>query len=132
MTPTAIRNGDLFLQGNGALGWPRRCRLPTCWAAWAATSSADRPGAGPGARRLRSHRPRSCAARPRRAARAGGPHGRGHLGNFQLGEITLPYDASVGVVALDPRGLSAEEAVRLADTRMYVVKRARKGARVMH
>ena len=55
------------------------------------------------------------------------------LGNFQLGEITLPYDgASVGVVALDPRGLSAEEAVRLADTRMYVVKRARKGARVMH
>ena len=27
------------------------------------------------------------------------------LGNFQLGEITLPYDgASVGVVALDPRG----------------------------
>ena len=41
------------------------------------------------------------------------------LGNFQLGEITLPYDgASVGVVALDPRGLSAEEAVRLADTRM--------------
>ena len=54
------------------------------------------------------------------------------LGNFQLGEITLPYDgASVGVVALDPRGLSAEEAVRLADTRMYVVKRARKGARVM-
>ena len=50
------------------------------------------------------------------------------LGNLQLGEITLPYDgASVGVVALDPRGLSAEEAVRLADTRMYVVKRARKG-----
>ena len=52
------------------------------------------------------------------------------LGNFQLGEITLPYDgASVGVVALDPRGLSAEEAVRLADTRMYVVKRAQGRAR---
>ena len=53
------------------------------------------------------------------------------VGRYQLGEVTLPYEgASVGVVALDPRGLSAEEAVRLADARMYDIKRARKAAAV--
>ena len=30
------------------------------------------------------------------------------------------------------RGLSAEEAVRLADARMYDIKRARKAARTIH
>ncbi|PWV43228.1 diguanylate cyclase [Achromobacter xylosoxidans] len=55
------------------------------------------------------------------------------VGRYQLGEVTLPYEgASVGVVALDPRGLSAEEAVRLADARMYDIKRARKAARTIH
>ena len=60
---------------------------------------------------------RSCAARPRRPRALEDRTAAATLGNFQLGEITLPYDgASVGVVALDPRG--AEEAVRLADTRI--------------
>ena len=86
---------------------------------------ADRPGpalargdAGPiGHEVLRGEAEEAARALEDRTAAA-------TLGNFQLGEITLPYDgASVGVVALDPRGLSAEEAVRLADTRMYVVKR---------
>lgn len=55
------------------------------------------------------------------------------VGRFQLGEAALAYEgASVGVVALDPRGLTAEEAVRLADARMYEVKRARKGSRTIH
>lgn len=55
------------------------------------------------------------------------------VGRYQLGEVTLPYEgASVGVVALDPSGLSAEEAVRMADARMYEIKRARKGARTLH
>ncbi|MDR7945394.1 sensor domain-containing diguanylate cyclase [Achromobacter aegrifaciens] len=55
------------------------------------------------------------------------------VGRYQLGEATVPYEgASVGVVALDPRGLDAEAAVRLADARMYEVKRARKAARVIH
>ena len=55
------------------------------------------------------------------------------VGRYQLGDATVPYEgASVGVVALDPRGLDAEAAVRLADTRMYEVKRARKAARVIH
>jgi len=45
----------------------------------------------------------------------------------------VPYEgASVGVVAVDPRGLDAEAAVRLADARMYEIKRARKGARTIH
>ncbi len=55
------------------------------------------------------------------------------VGRYQLGETALPYEgASVGVVALDPRGLAAEEVVRLADARMYEIKRARKAARVIH
>ncbi|MDF8360866.1 sensor domain-containing diguanylate cyclase [Achromobacter anxifer] len=55
------------------------------------------------------------------------------VGRYQLGEDVIPYEgASVGVVALDPRGLDAEAAVRLADARMYEVKRARKAARVIH
>ena len=55
------------------------------------------------------------------------------VGRYPLGDVALPYEgASVGVVALDPRGLVAEEAVRLADTRMYEIKRARKAARVIH
>lgn len=54
-------------------------------------------------------------------------------GRYPLGGSILPYEgASVGVVALDPRGLSAEEAVRQADARMYQVKRARKAARTIH
>ncbi len=55
------------------------------------------------------------------------------VGRYQLGDTALPYEgASVGVVALDPRGLVAEEAVRLADARMYEIKRARKAARTIH
>ena len=51
----------------------------------------------------------SCAARPKRPRALEDRTAAAALGNFQLGEITLPYDgASVGVVALDPRGLSAE------------------------
>ncbi|MET0518166.1 MAG: sensor domain-containing diguanylate cyclase [Burkholderiaceae bacterium] len=49
------------------------------------------------------------------------------IGRYRLGELELDYaGASVGVVALDPAGLDAEAAVRLADARMYQVKRARK------
>lgn len=49
------------------------------------------------------------------------------VGEFQLGSHTLQYaGASVGVVALDPAGLDAEAAVKLADARMYEVKRTRK------
>ncbi|KAJ8137461.1 hypothetical protein OY671_009326 [Metschnikowia pulcherrima] len=55
------------------------------------------------------------------------------VGRYQLGETASPYEgASVGVVALDPRGSAAEEAVRSADARMYEIKRARKAARVIH
>ena len=65
--------------------------------------------------------------RPRAAATAA------TVGRYQLGEHVVPYEgASVGVVALDPNGLDAEAAVRLADARMYEVKRARKTARVIH
>lgn len=54
-------------------------------------------------------------------------------GHYPLGDGLLPYEgASVGVVALDPRGLSAQEAVRQADARMYEVKHARKAARTIH
>jgi diguanylate cyclase len=49
------------------------------------------------------------------------------VGEFQLGSHTLQYaGASVGVVAVDPAGIDAEAAVKLADARMYEVKRARK------
>ncbi|UXH80790.1 GGDEF domain-containing protein [Roseateles amylovorans] len=48
------------------------------------------------------------------------------VGRFELGEQVLHYaGASVGVVALNPVGLSAEEALQLADARMYEVKRGR-------
>jgi diguanylate cyclase len=36
--------------------------------------------------------------------------------------------ASVGVVAIDPRTTSAEEALRMADDAMYAVKRSRQAA----
>ncbi|MNL51152.1 hypothetical protein D3C87_1742280 [compost metagenome] len=50
-----------------------------------------------------------------------------------MGDTVIPYEgASVGVVALDPRGLNAEAAVRLADARMYEIKHARKAARTIH
>jgi diguanylate cyclase len=49
------------------------------------------------------------------------------VGHYRLGEVALDYaGASVGVVALDPAGLDAEAAVRLADERMYEIKRSRK------
>jgi diguanylate cyclase len=49
-------------------------------------------------------------------------------GEYQLSrDLLLRYaGASVGVVALDPRGLRAEQALGLADARMYEVKRLRK------
>ncbi|SEL84840.1 diguanylate cyclase [Roseateles sp. YR242] len=48
------------------------------------------------------------------------------VGRFDLGSQAVQYaGASVGVVALNPVGLSAEEALQLADARMYEVKRAR-------
>ncbi len=48
------------------------------------------------------------------------------VGRFELGDQVLHYaGASVGVVALNPVGLSAEEALQLADARMYEVKRRR-------
>lgn len=52
------------------------------------------------------------------------------VGLFELGPLALQYaGASVGAVALDPEGLDAEAAVRLADAQMYEVKRVRKLAR---
>ncbi|MEN4922228.1 sensor domain-containing diguanylate cyclase [Achromobacter spanius] len=55
------------------------------------------------------------------------------MGRYQLGETTIAYEgASTGVVALDPAGLDAEAAVRLADVRMYEIKHARKAARTIH
>ncbi|WMD18184.1 sensor domain-containing diguanylate cyclase [Achromobacter seleniivolatilans] len=55
------------------------------------------------------------------------------IGKYQLGDMAVPYEgASVGVVAVDPRGQDAEALVRLADARMYEIKRARKGARTIH
>jgi diguanylate cyclase len=52
------------------------------------------------------------------------------MGDYRLSEqLSLHYEgASVGVVALDPRGLTIEQAMSLADARMYEVKRRRKGA----
>lgn len=50
------------------------------------------------------------------------------VGRFVLGGVELDYGgASVAVLALCPDGLDAEAAVRLADARMYEIKRARKG-----
>lgn len=48
-------------------------------------------------------------------------------GPYTLGTLSLDYGgASVGVVAVDPAEADADEAVRLADARMYAVKRGRK------
>lgn len=55
------------------------------------------------------------------------------VGKYQLGEAAIAYEgASVGVVPLDPADLDAEAAVRLADVRMYEIKRARKLSRTIH
>lgn len=55
------------------------------------------------------------------------------MGRYKLGDTTVAYEgASAGVVAVDPAGLDAEAAVRLADARMYEIKHARRAARVIH
>lgn len=53
------------------------------------------------------------------------------IGSYQLDRLALDYPgASVGVLSLDPAGLTVEEAVRLADAAMYRVKHERRlGAR---
>jgi diguanylate cyclase len=52
------------------------------------------------------------------------------IGEFNLGGTTLPYaGASVGVVCIDPRKTSVDEALQLADAEMYRIKNARRGAR---
>ncbi|HEY9101925.1 sensor domain-containing diguanylate cyclase [Chitinimonas sp.] len=52
------------------------------------------------------------------------------IGRFELGTQVLDYaGASVGAVAVDPEGLAADEAIRLADAQMYEVKRTRKRSR---
>ncbi|MDH0864482.1 sensor domain-containing diguanylate cyclase [Mitsuaria sp. GD03876] len=49
------------------------------------------------------------------------------VGRFELDGQALQYaGASVGVVALDPSRVGAEEALQFADERMYEVKRARR------
>ena len=49
------------------------------------------------------------------------------IGRYPLGEHWLDYGgASVGIVAIDPTGLDADAAVRLADSLMYEIKRTRK------
>lgn len=49
------------------------------------------------------------------------------VGRFELRALRLDYPgASAGVVAVDPRRTSADEALRLADAAMYAVKRARR------
>lgn len=65
---------------------------------------------------------------PRTAARALADRlGEGSIGDIRLNRTTLDYGgASVGVVAVDPRTTSAEEALRLADDAMYAVKRSRR------
>ncbi len=53
------------------------------------------------------------------------------VGRFELdGEAVQYAGASVGVVALNPVGLTAEEALHRADARMYEVKRARQQQRL--
>lgn len=53
------------------------------------------------------------------------------VGHFELDGETVQYaGASVGVVALNPVGLTAEEALHRADARMYEVKRARQQQRL--
>ncbi|MGJ7567381.1 sensor domain-containing diguanylate cyclase [Variovorax sp. GB1R11] len=67
---------------------------------------------------------------PRTAARALADRlGEGSIGELRLNQTMLDYGgASVGVVAVDPRTTSAEEALRLADDAMYAVKRSRRAA----
>ncbi|RSZ31482.1 MULTISPECIES: sensor domain-containing diguanylate cyclase [unclassified Variovorax] len=49
------------------------------------------------------------------------------IGELQLKHMTIDYTgASVGVVAVDPRTTSAEEALRQADVAMYAVKHSRR------
>jgi diguanylate cyclase len=65
---------------------------------------------------------------PRTAARALADRlGESTIGELRLNRTAFEYGgASVGVVAVDPRTTSAEEALRLADDAMYVVKRSRR------
>jgi len=52
------------------------------------------------------------------------------VGDLRLQGTTLAYaGASVGVVAVDPRGTTAAQALRQADEAMYAVKRSRRGVR---
>lgn len=82
--------------------------------------------AAPGAEAQRGEAEEAARSLENRAAAA-------TVGRYQLGDTVVPYEgASVGVVALDPRGLNAEAAVRLADARMYEIKHARKAARTIH
>ena len=49
------------------------------------------------------------------------------VGDYQLGDVQLAYrGASVGVIAVEPGALNADQAIREADAAMYVVKRSRK------
>ena len=126
------QNGDLFLQEMGRR-LAASLRAPDMLGRLGGDEFVLIGPPAPGARRLRSHRPRGPARRGRGGrARAGGPHGRGHARQLPAGEITLPTICQRRRGGVGSARLSAEEAVRLADTRMYVVKRARKGARVMH
>jgi len=66
---------------------------------------------------------------PRTAARALADRlGESTIGDLRLnGKTTIEYGgASVGVVAVDPRATTAEEALKQADTAMYNVKRERR------
>jgi diguanylate cyclase len=67
---------------------------------------------------------------PRTAARALADRlGESTIGELRLARTMIEYGgASVGVVAVDPRTVSAEEALRLADDAMYAVKHARRAA----
>lgn len=86
----------------------------------------ERGNAGPGGEALRGEAEDAARSLEERATAA-------TIGRYQLGDAVVPYEgASVGVVAVDPRGLDAEAAVRLADARMYEIKRARKAARTIH
>ncbi|KAG0736420.1 hypothetical protein G6F24_018353 [Rhizopus arrhizus] len=86
----------------------------------------ERGNTGPGGEALRGEAEDAARSLEERATAA-------TIGRYQLGDAVVPYEgASVGVVVVDPRGLDAEAAVRLADARMYEIKRARKGARTIH
>jgi diguanylate cyclase len=70
----------------------------------------------------------SFAESPRTAARALADRlGESTIGDLRLKHTMFDYGgASVGVVPVDPRTTSAEEALKLADTAMYTVKRERR------